>query len=248
MSFKIFKGIYKSSKEIKIKTDNIYNTKDYLIRNTKKVINQIKESGQTSHNYDLNAVVVTNLILKKKVKVIDFGGGLGNSYIDLIKKIDPKNLTYTIFDYKEILDQSKKLLNNKKNIPSKNLKFVSNLKSLNKCDILHFGNCLEHFEDFESMFFELLKITKPKIIVISAFYVGSSKNFTTIGKYYGKKFILHFKSWEYFYKIIKKFKYKIVYKTTFLPRIRKRWTFYNMDNFPKLLRINYTWNIILERI
>ena len=98
------------------------------------------------------------------------------------------------------------------------------------------------------MFFELLKITKPKIIVISAFYVGSSKNYTTIGKYYGKKFILHFKSWEYFYKIIKKFKYKIVYKTTFLPKIKKKWTFYNMDNFPKLLRINYTWNIILERI
>jgi hypothetical protein len=68
MSFKIFKGIYKSSKEIEIKTDNIYNTKDYLLRNTKKVINQIKESGQISHNYDLNAVVVTNLILKKKLK------------------------------------------------------------------------------------------------------------------------------------------------------------------------------------
>ena len=114
MSFKIFKGIYKSSKEIEITTDNIYNTKDYILRNTKKITNQIKENGQVNHNYDLNAVITTNLILKKKVKVIDFGGGLGNSYIDLIKKIDSKKLTYTIFDYKEIIDQSKKLLKNKK--------------------------------------------------------------------------------------------------------------------------------------
>ncbi len=36
MSFKIFSGTYKSSKDIKIKTKNIYNSKDYLKRNKKK--------------------------------------------------------------------------------------------------------------------------------------------------------------------------------------------------------------------
>ena len=85
-----------------------------------------------------------------------------------------------------------------------------------------------NLEDFDDIFSKVLKKTKPKIIVISAFYIGSKKNYTTIGKYYGKKFILHFKSWKYFYKIIDKLRYKIIYKTRFLPKIKKKWTFYKM--------------------
>ena len=37
MSFKIFSGTYKSSKYIKIETKNIYNRKDYLKKNKKKI-------------------------------------------------------------------------------------------------------------------------------------------------------------------------------------------------------------------
>ena len=63
MSFKIFSGTYKSSKDIKIETKNIYNSKDYLKRN-KKIKKQIKEDGIINYNYDFNSVIATNLILK----------------------------------------------------------------------------------------------------------------------------------------------------------------------------------------
>ena len=66
MSFKIFSGIYKSSRDIKIETKNIYNTKDYFTRNIKKINKQIGKNGIINYNYDFNAVVATNLILKKK--------------------------------------------------------------------------------------------------------------------------------------------------------------------------------------
>ena len=248
MSFKIFSGIYKSSRDIKIETKNIYNTKDYLSRNIKKINKQIGKNGIINYNYDFNAVVATNLIIKKKIKIVDFGGGLGNSYIDLFKKLNSKNFSYTIYDFEEVIEKTKKILRVNDKIQTTNLKFVSKIKNLTRCDILHFGNCLEHLEDFDDIFSKVLKKTRPKIIVISAFYIGSKKNYTTIGKYYGKKFILHFKSWNYFYKIIDKLRYKIIYKTRFLPKIKKKWTFYNMTNFPEPFRINYTWNIILERI
>ncbi len=248
MSFKIFSGAFKSSKDIKIDTKNIYNTNDYLKRNTKKIKNQIKEDGIINYNYDLNSIIATNLILKKKLKIIDFGGGLGNSYIDLAKKLNLKNLSYTIFDYERVIKESKKILLNSKKINTKYLKFETRLKKLSRCDILHFGNCLEHIEDFDDIFCKVLNQTRPKIIAISAFYVGSKKNFTTVGEYYGKKFILHFKSWKYFNKIIDKLGYSIVYKTRFLPKIKKKWTFYDMTNLPASSRIKYTWNIIIERL
>ena len=68
MTFKIFSGIYKSSKDVKIHTKNIYNTKDYLSRNIKKIKKQIGKNGIINYNYDFNAVVATNLITKKKSK------------------------------------------------------------------------------------------------------------------------------------------------------------------------------------
>ena len=248
MSFKIFSGTYKSSKDIKIETKNIYNSKDYLKRNKKKIKKQIKEDGIINYNYDFNSVIATNLILKKKLKIIDFGGGLGNSYIDLIKKLNFKNLSYTIFDYERVIKETKKILLNNNKVNTKYLRFETKLENLSNCDILHFGNCLEHIEDFNDIFSKVLKKTRPKIIIISAFYVGSKNNYSTVGKYYGKKFILHFKSWKYFNKIIVKLGYNIVYKTKFLPKIKKKWTFYDMSNLPSSSRIKYTWNLILERI
>ena len=78
-----------------------------------------------------------------------------------------------------MIKETKILLNNNK-VNTKYLRFETKLENLSNCDILHFGNCLEHIEDFDDIFSKVLKKTRPKIIIISAFYVGSKNNFSTV--------------------------------------------------------------------
>ena len=65
--------------------------------------------------------------------------GLGNSYIDLIKKLNFKNLSYTIFDYERVIKETKKILLNNNKVNTKYLRFETKLENLSNCDILHLG-------------------------------------------------------------------------------------------------------------
>ena len=202
MPFKIFKNkIYKNYKDAKLEIQkDIYYSNDYFKRNAKKLSFQIKKK-QFDYEYSFLKFLNTILILEnKKFKLLDYGGGLGNTVLDIyLKDIFRENLRITLFDLNtDFVDYSKKFLKKKiKENIYKKITFAKNSRQVrNKYDAIHFGSMYEYVYDerafFEGVFSKILN--KPKFLFFSDVYITNPKknDFYCVGVYYNQNYLVKY--------------------------------------------------------
>ena len=252
MSYKIFKKkIYFSSNEVKkdlIESKNLYFTKDYKSRNEKK--NKIFISKL---DYDLDYTFLHFIaglsIKKKKFSLLDFGAGVGNTYIKFRKKgFSKKNIHYSIYDQNINLTNSAEKMIKKNFKNNDNLKFIYNFEDIKYHNAIHFGSMLEYVENYKELFkriFIQIK-TKPEYIFISDLFGTEQKDFYLIANYYGHIYYVKFHNLNDIILTLKKFNYKLVYQNPFMPNIKGKFQFFNMSNLPKKYQISHTWNLFFQ--
>ena len=247
MPYQIFNGSFKDFESVEGDL-SFYKSELYLEKIEKNILNDIS-SDQLIYEYIFTPYVLGLLSYfdkDRKFKILDYGGGIGRSYVNLNKSlIDDRNLEYFIYDSKENCSLGKKHLSNKKN-----LFFFSDLNRLNfDYDLLHFGSVIQYIEDLRSELHSLFEVNKkkqPKHILISDAFVGVNESFITQADYYGYKHPFKFRSWEDLIGDLELFNYKIKAKVPHVPQINNHFEFYDMSNLPKGYRIKNTWHILLE--
>lgn len=256
MSFKIFKKkIFNSFKEAEknLGNQNIYFSKDYLSRNLIKLkkINKIKKF----HEYEYTFIkflysILLNQNTKKTFNLLDYGGGIGNIILEIIKKkYFHKQLKVSIFDNNyNLVKEGKKFFEKKVDRKHlKNIKFLKNLSKKQNYDAIHFGSMMEYISDDDNKFFSSIfsKIKKkPTHIFFSDIYISkNNKDFFVIGKYYKKNFVVRFRNIKKLTKLMNSFGYKILDRRSFMPNIAGKYKFYDMSNLEKKYRIYNTMNL-----
>ncbi len=252
MSFKIFeKKIYFNANKInKIipKKKNLYFTKNYLKRNKKK--NDILISNK---DFDLDYCFIHFMIglssIKKNIRLLDFGSGVGNTLIKFLKKGNiSKNIHYSLYDQNKELTKIAKNMIKKKFIKFSKINFYNDFKKIKYHDAIHFGSMLEYVDDYEQLInniFSQMK-KKPNFIFVSDFFGTTQKNFYLIGNYYGNKYSVKFHNIKKFINYLKKKGYKLIYKNPHLPNIKGNFGFFDMSNIKKEYRITHTWNLFFQ--
>ena len=192
MTFQIFKKkIYKTYEdaELFIKKDNIYFSKDYIKRNVKKLNLQIKKKNYYDFEYSFLKFLDTILILNKnKFNLLDYGGGVGNTILEIyLKSLFKDNLRASLYDQNtNLVELSEKFLKAKieKKIYKK-ISFIKSTKNLKKkFDAIHFGSMFEHINK-ENLFFKDLfhKIgSKPKFLFFCDMLLLVLSNNQLLGK------------------------------------------------------------------
>ena len=252
MPYKIFKKkIYFTSDDVKkdlLQNRNLYFTKDYKSRNERK--NKI---FLTNTDYDLDYTFlhfVAGLSLKKKkFSILDFGAGVGNTYIKFRKKgFLKKNIHYSIYDQNINLTNSAKKMIKKNFKKNRNLSFFFNFEDIKYHDSIHFGSMLEYVEDFQKLFIRIFSQIKkkPKFIFISDLFGTKQKSFYLIANYYGHNYFVKFHNLNDVISTLRKFNYKLIYQNPFLPNIKGQFRFFDMSNLPKKYQITHTWNLFFQ--
>ncbi len=252
MPFKIFnQKIFFSKKNVKkylLKNKNLYYTTDYKKRNIEK--NKIFLS---KFDYDLDynfLYFIAGLSLQRKeISVLDFGAGVGNTYIKYRKKgFSKKNIIYSIFDQNKDLTKSaeKMIKKNFKNI--KNLNIIYDFKSITFHDAIHFGSMFEYVEDYKELIKKIFNKMnrKPEYIFISDLFGTNQKNFYLIANYYGHKYFVKFHNLKNLISEFKRLNYKLIYKNPHLPNIKGKFQFFDMSNLQKKFQISHTWNLFFQ--
>ena len=252
MPFKIFnQKIFFSKKNVKkylLKNKNLYYTTDYKKRNIEK--NKIFLS---KFDYDLDynfLYFIAGLSLQRKeISVLDFGAGVGNTYIKYRKKgFSKKNIIYSIFDQnKDLTKSAKKMIKeNFKNI--KNLNIIYDFKSITYHDAIHFGSMFEYVEDYKILIKKIFNQMnkKPEYLFISDLFGTNQKNFYLIANYYGHKYFVKFHNLKNLISEFKKLNYKLIYKNPHLPNIKGKFQFFDMSNLQKKFQISHTWNLFFQ--
>tara|TARA_B100000780_G_scaffold277701_1_gene249063 strand:+ start:1498 stop:2286 length:789 start_codon:yes stop_codon:yes gene_type:complete len=251
----IYEGIFGIHKMRLLEKNSFYLDKFYE-NNQKKIISEVSKKIISKYPipsfYKQHTQYLINIISsirKKKINILDIGGGWGIGYANCIESFDKKKLAnykYHIFDLENICTIGKEYFKKKLKL-NKNLMYISNLDKIKKTkyDIIFFGSSLQYFSKPYEVLEKILKIECNLLVFIDT-YLTREKTFFTIQKYYNTSVPHSFLNKNQFLNFLNK-KYKLVsssYSHTIrLGDVGK----INMNNFPKKYRVNNSLNLIFNK-
>ena len=240
----MFQGYFKIFSEIN-NTSNIFHYKKWINREFLKVkkLKKLKPQELTLAN-DYPFLVATSIIYnnKESLKIIDYGGGFGNGYLQISKGIrNLKKLKYYIVDIPEVIEVAKKNFQSEKN-----LFFRTKIPKLYNCDIFHYGSCLQYIDHWQKLL-EKSCALKPKYLIFSDLMAGDIESFVTIQKFDKIKMPFRFYNINKIIKFLEKFKYELILRNNYQVRFNGKPSELPTDKFPKNSQLKFSSNLIFKK-
>ena len=238
--FNIWEGVYKKQPSDTAVETSYFSTNKWLnksIERTKKNF-YIKDDNYFVDNH-LDSFCCG---FGKKLKILDFGGGIGDIFF--LTKNSFYNLNISIYEpQKKIRLAGQKIFKKYKNI--KFLKDISKFSKSKKYDIIYLGSVMQYIYDLDDF---LKFISKINFTYLFLYDVMSDKNPNFYSKqlFYGKKMTVKFYNLKYLLKKLSDYKLKKIFISNIKRNIRNETVSLPMKNFDKKFRINYAKTIILK--
>lgn len=244
MKFNIYSGVLTKP----IAKNNYFDTQNWLNKEKKLVTKKYKNKNRNKKNYNFKMDNVLFYYLsfykKKKINLLDWGGGFGNIFFD-IDNIRNKQLSVLVYEpEKKIVDKAQTLF---KKI--NNLKFTSDMNKISrfKVDILYLGSVLQYIFDLDN-FLKIIKKIKPKEIIIYDLLACENPTFFSYQNFYGKQMLVKFYNLKFLVKKFKKHGFEIEFISNIQRKILGKFQNPPMSNFKKKYRIAFSKQMILKRI
>lgn len=213
--------------------------KEYKIINNQICTNKIISKKLTNRLNFLLPVVKKLIKNKKKIKILDFGGGYGLAYFYLQQKLtkDIKKIDYNLIDIRNVT----KIINEKK----------IKIRSLNKVkksnfDLIFTSSCIQYIANWKTLIRVFCKM-KPKNLLFIDLFVGNIRDFVSLQKYYNNKIPQWFINYNSFVSELNKHRYFLKKKSDNQSyRINKK-CYLDMTNFKRKYRLKKTLDLLFSR-
>jgi putative methyltransferase (TIGR04325 family) len=245
--FSVWQGVYDSFKESGGDTDAF--DSDIWIQKQKDRIYQallsIEKDSFSSRDYPMSLIIAMMLSHQKTVSVLDFGGGMGVQYLDLIATIpDSKSrVKYRVVDGKTSVEMRPEVLNK-----FKNLYFYNDFKEIKEpIDVIHIGSTLQYIDDWRGLLTVLWNEFKPEYFIFSDLLVGDVPTFVSHQVFYKKRIPHRFINVKEFSNFIKKeLKMNLLFKTKFVRSILNQEEIFPNFDLPKLYQIDRPYHMVFS--
>lgn len=245
--FSVWEGVYDSFKEADGDLD-AFDSSLWLNKQKERIniaLEDYKQNNFVSKDYPLSIIVAMLLSFSKNsISILDFGGGMGLQYLDMIAKIpeSENKIDYYVIDGKASIDNRPDEINQ-----FKKLYFLSDVNNVNKkIDIIHIGNTLQYIEDWKNLLLTLNNKFKPKYFVFSALLVGDIQTFVSHQIFYDKNIPVTMLNMNEFKNVLQELFFENIYQTYFQVPILG----YNeLPNFalPENFRLKHSYNMIFRK-
>ena len=208
--------------------------KNYLNRNT------------VSKDYPLPLVVAMLLLEQEKLSILDFGGGMGIQYLDIISKVHDaeKAVKFTIVDGASTL----------KNVPGfmrkfKNLSYEEDLKNVHgNFDIIHIGSTLQYIEDWKTLLEHFKNKYNPTYFVFSDLMAGDIPSFVSHQIFYDKRIPHHFLNKDGFQTTLESMSFKKIYESKFRHDILDQEEVFPNSALPESHKISRSIHMVFRKV
>jgi len=155
---------------------------------------------------------------KEKIKILDFGGGLGCTYVQILNGcLNIDLLDYHIVETKKICEVGEKIFESDKKI-----QFHTTLPyHLQTVDIVHFGSSIQYVEDWKKTL-AILKDFNPHYFIFTDLMAGNVKTYATVQKYYESNIPSWFININDFVKYMNILYYDLTFKANYIVFERKK--------------------------
>lgn len=177
-----------------------------------------------------------------EARVLDFGGGLGESYL-LTKASVPEdtNLVFHIHEVPEVCAAGRELYG--ENGPS----FVDRiLEAHTSYDVVHLGSSIHYIEDWAGCIASCAAMAKRYLSFVDL-PAGEIPTFATTQTYYESKIPVWFFNLKEFVDQVEAQGFSLVWRSTYAGLIKGRRQPLPLDDFPEDHRLSYCCNLLFQR-
>lgn len=199
--------------------------------------------GAKSRDYPLTPFLAALLTIRKEISVVDYGGAMGQTYLDILAKIPgvAERLSYSVVETQSVVDS----------VPSQiralpGLKFLSEMEDIrDPADVVHCGSVLQYIEDWQSFFMKIIKQIQPEIFVLSDLLVGEIPSFVTAQRYYDRVTAVKCINIDEFYKFWEQTPYALSYRTYYNPLMGE--AYFPTHDLPASHRIKTACHLVFAK-
>jgi putative methyltransferase (TIGR04325 family) len=190
----------------------------------------------------LHAVAALTLAETPRLKILDFGGGLGLTYASLLKAAgDPKNIEFHVVENPEVCAEGRREFANDARVS-----FHESLPELNGVDIVHAQSSLQYIDDWKGLLGRLAAYGARRMILTDV-PAGEFPTYASAQNYYGSRIPCWFFNAAEFLAALDAAGYRTILRTRFLGPYLGSWQDHPMDNFPAEKRVGRSCSFMLER-
>lgn len=247
--FNIWEGVFSHYDDVPKKGDG-FSSDFWKERNRSRVVaalNQVRSDEYPEiakfREYVLTIVIAMHMPPKGIVRILDFGGGIGNSYIPLMSNIiDLDRVEFHIIDNDKLCNEGIELF---KGGPSPI--FHSELPNNDsEFDIVHIGSVLPYICDWRSMIARLSEY-KPRHILFSDFMAGNIPTFATMQNSFGDTIPHWFFNVDEVISFVEGLGMKLLFKAPYVGRFLGQEGPLPMDNFDPVYRLEHACHLLFGR-
>ena len=176
--------IYPSFAEVPGRTG--YNSEEYLRGLSAYCERRADEllAGDFPHSLQRNLqnntliAVAAQMLGRRRLRILDFGGGLGQSFVTLAAGIPDyeSRIEYSICDLADTIAYAKANdIYSPRGI--RNVRFINEISEAKRCDLAYFGSVLQYVEDFDGLLASIFRLNPRMILVTQTPVVLKAPNF-----------------------------------------------------------------------
>ena len=229
----------------KAKKDNVFENEIWAKKQFIKLEKILHYKKKKKNNFDYSEYclsVIAASLKKKKISILDYGGGVAEEYFKLKESLKNKKINFFLLETKQLI-----MLLKKKGL-DKEINLLTKICDFEKKDIIHFGSSFHYIENWKLILKKCLKY-KPEYLIFVDLLCGKiERTFSTNQLYYKKKIPIWVFKEDDIINFLQKNNYQIIYESNFSSEFFKKNKSKLMRNFPSNLRINCPKQLVFRAI
>jgi putative methyltransferase (TIGR04325 family) len=179
---------------------------------------------------------------KKRIRILDFGGGLGAGYIMVLRALPGAagQIDYCIVETEGICSRGSKLFSQYEGIT-----FARECPPEAEFDVVYSASALQYLEDWRGVVGQLARYRAPHFVLADAF-VGEFPSYVTLQNYYESRIPHWFLNRNDLEKAVAGHGYSLMLRMDCDAKILGEYGPLPMTNFPPELRINFSSHLLFR--
>jgi len=239
----LWEGVYDSFQDVPV-TGSGFSGSDWIVNSSEKLADfkSLADSTNTVPPVvgytDSLLPVIAGIVQGKtgKVRILDFGGGLGFSFYQVREALATnQNFELHVVDIAAVCEAGKKIFADEPQI-----RFHSSLSGIQNesFDIVHIGSSLQYIEQWQNEISALCHFD-PEYILMANIPAGDIKTFATAQNYYGSKIACWFFDVKDLIGAMRDNGYGLAFKSSYFTKVYGVEQPYPLENFDEEYRIKY---------
>jgi len=249
-TYNLWEGVYQSFSETNFVNNRVFDDEIWLQKVYHRALQQIEQKNNTNtgsdnnitSDYALPFIVSTQLDMKHECKILDFGGGLGTSYLT-VKSMLPTTakFKFTIIENERLCKKGNELFHDEINIT-----FSPTIPESELFTLAYAGSSIHYVENWQKALSDFAQ-RGVEYMIFSDLPAGEITTFVTTQYFHGNRVPVWFWNVQEFIEEVEKLGFDLIFNAGFKGYYLAPNTELPTENLPESYRLKQCRQLIFKR-